>query len=149
MHQRGFTLTELLVVVVIIGLLAAVVQPKFHQVIDTYKALEAEHVMRAVRNEQTARCALDKDYTTTSQRLVSIPSHDSSNFSYQLTSTGMAAVSLTQNYELVMKSYQHGGICCQAQTGEDDGYCTDLIRNYPLCSEYDVEDQTGCDASGN
>ena len=145
MNRRGFTLTELLVVVVIIGLLAAVVQPKFHKVIDTYKALEAEHIMTSVRNEQTARCALDKGYTNVSGQLISMPAYASSHFSYQLTATGITANNLTQDYKLVMKSYQHGRICCQAQSDEGEGYCAELIRNYPLCSEYNVTDTTGCE----
>ena len=144
MHHRGFTLTELLIVVVIIGTLAAIVQPKFQNVVDTYRALEAEHVMASVRSEQTARCTLDKDYATEPQKLVSMPAHTSFNFAYQLTGTGIRAISLIKNYTLVMKSYQHGGICCQAQTGEGAGDCENLMRNYPLCSEYNVTDQTGC-----
>ena len=146
MKRQGFTLTELLVVVVIVGLVAAVVQPRFHKVVDTYRALEAEHVMTAVRNEQTVRCTLDKDYTKQAGKLVSMPAHDSSNFAYRLTTTGVVAASLTQDYTLVMKSYQHGGICCQAQDGAGTGYCGELIRNYPLCSAYSVTDETGCDA---
>lgn len=146
MTQRGFTLTELLVVVVIIGMLAAVVQPKFHKVVDTYRALEAEHVMAAVRNEQTARCMLDKDYTKVTSKLIALPAHPSHYFSYELSSTGISAANLTQNYTLVMKSYQHGGICCKPQTNQEVGYCESLLKTYPLCSEYNVTDQTGCDA---
>ena len=93
MRRKGFTLTELLVVVMIIGLLAAVVQPRFHKVVDTYRALEAEHVMTAIRNEQTVRCTLDKDYTKQAGKLVSMPAHDSSNFAYRLTTTGVVAAS--------------------------------------------------------
>jgi len=148
MKKQGFTLTELLVVVVVVGILASVVQPKFHKVVETYKALEAEHIMAAVRSEQTARCTLDKDYTKEPRKLVSMPAHDSRNFAYELTKTGMIANNLTKNYSLVMPSYQHGSICCQAQNVKADSYCSELIRNYQDCT-IRIKDDTGCDAPDN
>ena len=50
--KKAFTLTELLVVVIVIGVLAAVVLPKFSKVIETRKTTEAEELMAAVRTEQ-------------------------------------------------------------------------------------------------
>ena len=40
--KKAFTLTELLVVVIVIGVLSAVVLPKFSKVIETRKTTEAE-----------------------------------------------------------------------------------------------------------
>ncbi len=57
--KKAFTLTELLVVVVVIGVLAAVVLPKFNKVVETRKTTEAEELMAAVRTEQERHCALD------------------------------------------------------------------------------------------
>ena len=62
--KKAFTLTELLVVVIVIGVLSAVVLPKFSKVIETRKTTEAEEMMAAVRTEQERRCSLDKNYTT-------------------------------------------------------------------------------------
>lgn len=147
MNKTGLTLMELLAVVVIIGVLAAVVQPKFNKVVEAYKVLEAEHIMAAVRNEQTARCTLDKDYTVNPRKLTSLPAYGGKHFAYGLTATGIVAANLTKDYKLVMKSYDHGGFCCQSQNGEGSGYCDSLLRKYPLCSEYNVTDRSGCAAN--
>ena len=40
--KKAFTLTELLVVVIVIGVLSAVVLPKFSKVIETRKTTETE-----------------------------------------------------------------------------------------------------------
>ena len=61
-RKKAFTLTELLVVVIVIGVLSAVVLPKFSKVVETRKTTEAEELMSAVRTEQEKRCALDKSY---------------------------------------------------------------------------------------
>ena len=62
--KKAFTLTELLVVVIVIGVLSAAVLPKFSKVIETRKTTEAEELMASVRTEQEKRCALDKPYLT-------------------------------------------------------------------------------------
>lgn len=138
MNKSAFTLTELLVVVVIIGVLSSVVLPKFTKVIETHKTLEAEHVMRVVRAEQEARCSADKDYTTNTAQLISWPKGTSKNFTYTLDSDGMLAISLDRDYSLKMKSYLDGGICC---TGE---YCDSLNKSYPSCDSYVARENTSC-----
>ena len=52
MRKKAFTLTELLVVVIVLGVLAAVAVPKFSRVLETRKTSEAEEIFSAVRTEQ-------------------------------------------------------------------------------------------------
>ena len=54
-NRRAFTLTELLIVVIVIGVLSAVTLPKFNRVIENRKVTEAEEMMSAVRTEQVVR----------------------------------------------------------------------------------------------
>lgn len=134
LFQKGFTLTELLVVVVVIGILAAAVLPKFNRVLDTYKTAEAEHMLEAVRSEQEARAALDGGgYTANGALVGAFPSNTSTfssqNFTYTLGANGMTAQSLNQSVSYTLSiDYASGIICC---SGEG---CTQLNKDYPSCS---------------
>lgn len=146
--KKAFTLTELLVVVIIIGVLSAVVLPKFNKIIETRKTTEAEELMAAVRTEQEKRCALDKPYLAEAEQLADIlPSSSTKNFDYSFTNTGMIASSKGKyGYELKMPSYADGRICCENETE-----CLKLNKDYPLCSELiaktDYDDGTACEAA--
>ena len=128
--KKAFTLTELLVVVIVIGVLSAVVLPKFSKVIETRKTTEAEEMMASVRTEQEKRCALDKNYTTDAE-LVNLASLNTKNFNYTLKNTGIEAASTGKyGYTLKMPSYRDGRLCCDSAE-----QCAKLNKNYPLCSE--------------
>ena len=140
--KKAFTLTELLVVVVVIGVLAAVSLPKFSKVLETRKTTEAEGVMRAIRTEQERRCALDKDYTVDFDKLSDLVagaqtgnSYRSSHYQYTLGNTGgMRAASIDGlDYTLNMPSYADGRVCCH---GED---CSKLNKDYPTCTELEAK----------
>ena len=128
--KKAFTLTELLVVVVVIGVLSAVVLPKFNKVMETRKTTEAEEMMAAVRTEQEKRCALDKNYLQDLSKMSDIiPNTDTKNFTYVATATGIKAHSKGKyGYTLQMPSYQDGRLCC------DDADCAKLNKDYPSCS---------------
>ena len=128
--KKAFTLTELLVVVIVIGVLAAVVLPKFSKVIETRKTTEAEEIMEAVRTEQENRCALDKNYTTDAAT-ANLASLSTKYFNYALKSTGIEAQSKGKYaYTLKMPSYRDGRLCCDSAE-----QCSKLNKDYPLCSE--------------
>lgn len=128
--KNAFTLTELLIVVIVIGILAAVVFPKFGNIIETRKTAEAEDVMAAVRTEQEARCAMDKNYTTDAAT-VNLASLDTKNFTYTLNNTGITAASKGKYaYTLSMPSYHDGRFCCDS--AEE---CGKLNKNYPRCAD--------------
>lgn len=54
--KKGFTLTELLVVVMVIGILAAVILPKYNKVLKTRRTSEADEILTAMREEQELLC---------------------------------------------------------------------------------------------
>ena len=128
--KKAFTLTELLVVVVVIGVLSAVVLPKFNKVMETRKTTEAEEMMAAVRTEQEKRCALDKNYLQDLSKMSDIiPNTDTKNFTYVATATGIKAHSKGKyGYTLEMPSYRDGRLCCESDE------CAKLNKDYPSCS---------------
>ena len=128
-RKRAFTLTELLIVVIVIGVLSAVTLPKFNRVIENRKVTEAEEMMSAVRTEQERRCTLDQNYTTNFSALSDvIASANTKNYTYSLQAQGISARSASGDYTLKILSYEDGSYCC---TG--DG-CKKLNKNYPDCA---------------
>lgn len=133
-RKKAFTLTELLVVVIVIGVLSAVVLPKFNKVIETRKTTEAEEMMAAVRAEQEKRCALGKNYISDLTQMTDIiPATNTKNYLYSVnkTGTGIEAQSKGKySYTLQMPSYADGRLCC-----ENEAECLKLNKDYPLCSD--------------
>ena len=131
--KKAFTLTELLVVVVVIGVLSAVTLPKFSKVMETRKTTEAEDLMSAVRTEQEKRCSLDKPYLADINELKDIlPTQATKNYDYSLTSDGLGILASSKgkyNYTLSMPSYKDGRLCCEGAE------CSKLNKDYPLCDD--------------
>lgn len=126
--KKAFTLSELLVVVIVLGVLAAVAVPKFSRVLETRKTTEAEEIFSAVRTEQESRCVLGKNYLTDKTALSMLSGADNSaNYVYTLTGQGITATS-GKGYTLKMLSYKDGRICCEGE------YCDSLNKNYPSCT---------------
>ena len=139
LNKKAFTLTELLMVVLMIGIISAMVLPKFNKVVDSFRVLEAERMMRAVRNEQETRCTLGKKYTVAANKVKAFVKNKTSdniytttNFTYTLSGGGIIAES-DKGYTLRMPSYLDGRVCCNE--------CDSFTKNYLLCSDLeDLED---------
>ncbi len=139
--KKAFTLTELLVVVIVLGTLASVAVPKFTRVLETRKTTEAEEVFSAVRTEQEKRCVLGKKYQTDSTQLEMLAqTAPSQNYVYGLTGTGITASS-SKGYQLKMLSYKNGLICCEGE------YCDRLNKSYRPCASLIIpEDECASDS---
>ena len=142
MHKKNkaFTLTELLVVVIVLGVLAAVAVPKFTRVLETRRTTEAENMLSAVRMEQEKRCSLGQNYTGDFGKIETVAyartgegQAQSANYTYALTATGASASREGKEYVLKMPSYKSGEICCEGEG------CESLNKSYRPCSEVTVE----------
>ena len=130
--KQAFTLTELLIVVIVLGVLAAVAVPKFSRVLETRRTTEAEHVLFSLRTEQEHRCVLGKHYQTNPAAMEGLASaKGSKNYSYTLTEVGANATS-SKGYSIQMPSYKNGVLCCEGS------YCSSLSKSYPSCSSLSV-----------
>lgn len=134
--NKAFTLTELLVTVLIIGVLAAVAFPKFTRVIETRKTSEAEKILTAIRMEQEKRCSLDKPYAGHFDKLGDLvaaaektPQAQTAHYIYRLQEKGVIAQSSEKDYMLSIPSYADGRLCCSGV------YCQSLNKDYPLCDQ--------------
>lgn len=64
-HRAGFTLVELMIVVVIIGILTALAVPKFNMAAHKSREKEAELILKQVYSMQSAYAANFGTYATT------------------------------------------------------------------------------------
>ncbi len=148
--KKAFTLTELLVVVLVLGILAGVAVPKFKRVLETRKTTEAENMLAAVRTEQEKRCIMGKNYRGLGEesKLDALAkATKSANYSYSLTNAGVSATSNTTDkskaYTLRIKSYKDGQICCEGVG------CSALNKNYVSCDSLTVPDDECSAESGS
>jgi len=130
--RKAFTLTEVLVVVVVIASLSAVAIPQYKKMVEARKTGEAEAVLTAVRTEQERRCAIGKTYTTLEKLSNLVPQTNTANFTYSESADGQGLIASSKGkgnykYSLKMLTYRDGRICCE---GQDCGKF-----NYPACGD--------------
>ena len=139
--KKAFTLTEILVVIVVIASLAAVAVPQYKKMIEARKTGEAEAVLSAVRTEQERRCAIGKTYTTLDKLSEFVPKTETQNFTYSQSQDGQGLIASSKGnykYSLKMLTYRDGRICCE---GQDCGKF-----NYPSCGDFSATQAPECQA---
>ena len=73
--KKGFTLTEILVVVMVVAVLAAISYPLYTKAATKSRAIEAINLLEMVRNKQLSKYARDKAYYTTATGLGQLTSN--------------------------------------------------------------------------
>jgi type IV pilus assembly protein PilA len=114
--ERGFTLVELLVVIIIIGILAAVALPNFLNQSAKAKQSEAKQNVGAINRIQGALRVQNTSFATTFDAVAigSLASSSSTvvtnNYAYALTGTTDNATIVAQSRDTSLKSYTGGNL---------------------------------------
>jgi type IV pilus assembly protein PilA len=113
---RGFTLVELLVVIIIVGILAAVSLPNFLNQSAKAKQSEAKQNIGAINRIQSALRIANTSFASTFDAIAlgslagSGSTATTENYSYALTGTIDTATIVAQSNETSLKSYTGGNI---------------------------------------
>jgi prepilin-type N-terminal cleavage/methylation domain-containing protein len=91
-RRKGFTLIEVLIVVIILGVLATIAIPQFTKVTKRARLAEAWTNLAAIRTAQAIYYMEHGNYTTTLSQL-DVDTSSSTNFNYA--STGTATFNIT------------------------------------------------------
>ncbi|PSB56953.1 type IV pilin-like G/H family protein [Chamaesiphon polymorphus] len=114
--ERGFTLVELLVVIIIIGILAAVSLPSFLNQSAKAKQSEAKQNIGAINRIQSALRVANTSFASTFDAIAlgslagSSSTATTDNYSYALTGTIDTATIVAQSNDTSLKSYTGGNI---------------------------------------
>jgi type IV pilus assembly protein PilE len=146
-NKKAFTLIEMLVVVLIIGILAAIALPQYEKAVEKSRAAEALSVMKTIKQAQEVYLLITDNYTTDFAELdVTLPGNPSGDiyntkyFSYVLVKESnyiyLDIYRRNSSYSYWFTSmfdkskygvYQKGGeFYCSARSEKDDELCKAL-----------------------
>jgi len=84
MKSRGFTLIELMIVVVIVAILAAIALPSYREAVKRGNRRAAQSVMMEIVNRQHQYFIANRAYASTVELNYTLPPDVSTNYSYAI-----------------------------------------------------------------
>ena len=146
--RKGFTLVELAVVIVIIGVLAAFGVPRFLKSVERSKASEAFAYLSAVRTAQERYTAREGTYATNITDL-DLKLQDPKYFTVPATFTAGSTGSLQDSWTLTLtRSGPSAGYGPYTVTFTQDGFDTNS-SNSTIVATPDINPMAGSTGSGS
>lgn len=84
-YKKGFTLIELIIVIVVIGILATIALPRYSKVVERARVAEAKSMLSAIRNAQYRYYSQYSNYTD-DKNMLDIEIDDGKYFSFSVVS---------------------------------------------------------------
>ena len=117
--MKGFTLLELLVVVVIVGILASVALPQYHKAVERSRAAEAMAIGKTIIESQNRFLTAypgqepsskgDLDIILSDGTWTSNSVYETDNFTYTLSGSGVTIERANGAFTITMNNMEHGG----------------------------------------
>lgn len=130
--RRGFTITEMMVIVIILGILAAIALPQYKYAVERLKVSEAISILTNVLGAQKRYKFENGEYTPSVADLdVTVPPSKNFNALQLLPNNGASIASIKRNssgeYAYLLAIHEDGSLIC---TGGADDICT-KIKTWP------------------
>ena len=140
MNKKGFTLMELLIVVLLIGILAGIAIPQYFNAIERQRSVEALGVLGDIEKAQMRYAAINEAFTTDFSNLdidlgdtTSGSTYETKNFTYTLNAANATAERKSGDYtiKIIYSGIESGTktVCCESSK---DDMC-DII-NVKTCA---------------
>ena len=123
--NKGFTLAEVMVVVAILAIVAAIAIPSYQNIIRKSNRSDAKNALNLVANEQARFYAINRAYTT-----------DMTNFSLDSAATAASAVSLSGQYKLKVIAGASGNIASSYKIIADTNT---TAQGRDLCKQFTLD----------
>jgi len=138
MNKKGFTLMELLVVVILVAILAGIAMPQYFNAVERQRSVEAVGILTSIEKSQMRYAAINEQYASDFSDLdVDLKSSTSGDnvtgaqfttdyFTYTLTNANVTALRSSGNYSIILtyspanSDTGYRTICCEPSNDTPD-----------------------------